>query len=110
MITNINQYKNINEAVDIKSDIIDIKLLTQYATAIELLCNGEYGYTYFDPENNYIAVCLGDSNPFGDEELHDWIKWSVCDYKKAELIKVEIDCEWVPDTPYIFKNGKWNKQ
>lgn len=103
--------KLIKESVenDLKSDIINIKLLTQYATAIELLCNGEYGYTYFNPETNYIGICLGDSNPFGIKILEDWIKYSISDYNDVDKVIIEIDMEFGSDAPYIFKHGKWHK-
>lgn len=111
MITTINEFNAINEKVDIKSDVIDIKKLTAYANAIEMLCDGEYGYTYFNPETNYIAVCLGDASPFNEDTLTDWFKeMLIKDYtKNIDNVSIEIDCEWQPEALYIFKNGKWNK-
>jgi len=101
MIKNINEF---NGSVDIKSDIINIKLLTKYATAIEMICDGEYGYTYFDPETNYIAVCLGDVSPFNDDTLEQWFEETiVIDYKNIDSVKIEIDREWVAYTAAEFK-------
>lgn len=107
MITTINEFK---ENIPFKSDIINVKLLTKFALAIELICNYEYGQTYINPETNNISVCLGDYNPFDIDILKDWILYTVNDYKHINLVTIEIDCEFVPQNmSYIFKNGKWEK-
>jgi len=42
--------------------------------------------------------------------LEQWFEETiVIDYKNIDSVKIEIDREWVPKTPYMFKNGMWNK-
>lgn len=78
-------------------DVVDMDKLEEIASGIMKVCMGEYGHTYINPDEMKIAVVLGDSNPFGLEELEDWVKWEIIDgYKDAELIDVEVDAEWVP--------------
>mgnify|MGYP003393492014 CR=1 FL=1 len=107
MITKINEFKS---AIPFTSEIINVELLTKFALGIELICNYEYGQTYINPEENKIAVCLGDSNPFDIDQLTDWLLYEIVEYKNVELVSVEIDCEFVPENmTYQFKNGKWQQ-
>jgi len=103
MITNINEFKNnqltINETIEVKSKIIDVKKLEQYATALLVICGGEYGDTYFNPEINSVFICLGDANPFNIEFLENFIKEYISkDYKTSDQIKVEVDMECGPNS------------
>lgn len=91
----------VNEAstYDDFNKIVDIKKLEQIAHGIQLICAGEYGYTYINPTQNKIAINLGDGNPFAKYDTLEW--WieeiTYIDYTKGkELINIEIDCEWVP--------------
>ena len=100
----------INEAIEVKSKIIDVKKLEQYATALLVICGGEYGDTYFNPEINSIFVCLGDANPFDIDYLEDFLKEYISkDYKTRDEIKVEVDMECGPnnETPgWLEWDGK----
>jgi hypothetical protein len=110
MITTINEFKN-NK---LKSNIIDIKKLEEYAKALEIICNNEYGYIYFNPNNNSIFVCLGDANPFDIEYLSGFILNAISKtYKTEDQINIEIDMECGPNNNeegwLLFKNNKWQK-
>ena len=95
-----------------ESYLIDMKKLTEIAHGIELVCQGEYGSTYVNEEENKIAICLGDTNMFDMEILEEHLPYEVTeDYKDAKLIDCEVDCEWIPNTIdggwKEFKRGKW---
>ena len=104
--------KRLNEKEN--SALIDMDKLTEIAHGIELVCQGEYGSTYVNEEENKIAICLGDSNMFDMRMLEEHLPYEITkDYKDAELIDCEVDCEWIPNTGdggwKEFKRGKWNK-
>ena len=86
----------VNESAD--KILIDIKALEEYSLGIAICCNGEYGDVYFNESQNHIFVCLGDSNPFDDSGLEEYIKEAVHsgDYTNAERIKVTIENEAHP--------------
>lgn len=74
------------------------KELVNLALGIALICNGEYGQTYWNKETNTIYVCLGDSHPFGNtDELATWIKEMFIDYEFYDLVKVIVENESGPD-------------
>lgn len=86
------------------SSVIDIDKLLQYALGIMICCNGEYGEVYFNPDENHIYICLGDSNPF-DNQLEEYIKEAVSkgDYKNEDSIKITIENECYPNP----NSGNW---
>lgn len=108
-----NNESIVNEALEVKSSIIDVKKLEQYATALLIICGGEYGNTYFNPETNSIFICLGDANPFSMEDLESFLTDYISkDYKTRNEIKVEIDMECGPNSEdgWLEWNGKkWNE-
>ena len=77
---------------------ININKLTQYANAIAIICNGEYGSVYYNPKQQHVFICLGDSNPFDRESLmwtiRDAIKDSV--WIDDDRIKITIENESLP--------------
>ncbi len=92
---------------------IDIKKLEAYSQAIEVICNGEYGVTYFNKEENKIWLMLGDSCPLDSEDIiwymRDAIKssWQVDD----DEIDIEIGDECHPSGEgwETFNGKKWEK-
>lgn len=120
MITTINQFKNesyiLEKIVDTKiltSKCIDISKLEQYATALLIICGGEYGNTYYNPSKDAIFICLGNANPFDEEYLEDFIKQYISiSYKTENDISIEIDMECGPNSNedgWLIWNGKkWN--
>lgn len=85
-----------NEDSSTESSAIDMKKLEQYAKAISIMCNGEYGDTYVFPKENKVFVCIGDSSPFEDEMLIQYMKGAK-DYKSEELIEIEVENEGLPE-------------
>lgn len=91
---------------------INMDKLAKYAEGIALL-DIDYGLTYVNEEENKICICVGDSNPFDMEQLENQIPYEVCAKggKCAEMIDIEIDCEWTPNTSEgdwkCWKGGKW---
>jgi hypothetical protein len=73
--------------------IIKKKKLAEMAKGIELICNGEYGYTFYHPEKNKIFICLGDANPFDDEYLKEWVLDAISDWDNRDKIDIEIEHE-----------------
>jgi hypothetical protein len=121
MITTINKFKNnkkithyesidsINENNIITFDsIIDMKRLQKFAEALHLMCNGEYGNTYYNKKELKLAIVLGDSNPFDIKALNDWIINTVVKkYDNIDKLNIEIDMEWVPgNVDWSYWNGK----
>lgn len=76
---------------------IDVKILTKFAMGIELVCYGEYGDTYYHPTENAIFICLGDSNPFDDKALKEFVLESAKDFKYRDEISIEIENESQPN-------------
>jgi len=100
-----DNYIKLNEN---KSSVINVEKLQSVAHSIETLCNGEYGQTYFNPDTNHIAICLGDANPFDEEYLEQFILDSITDYKNRDNISLEIDYEWVPgiECAHVYNSKK----
>ena len=87
------------------SSLIDEKKLKEYADAIAILCNGEYGNVFYNESQNHVFVCLGDSNPFGDQ-LEDYMKDAIAkDYNSQKHIKITIENESGPNTT----EGGWKE-
>ena len=85
----------VNEGSD--KNPIDMDKLAKYAMGISLCCAGEYGDVYYKEEENHVFVCLGDSNPFDEESLIDYIKDAVSkDYDGYQRVKVTIENEAHP--------------
>lgn len=103
---NLKIYENFN------SNPIDLDKLKRYAYAIAILCNGEYGDVFYNETTNHIFVNLGDSNPFDDKYLEEYLKDAVTkSYDDSKKIKVTIDNECGPNTNeegwirFTFKKG-----
>ena len=83
-----------------KHELVDIEKLKEYARAIEICCDGEYGSTYFNPSLNKVFVCLGDSSPFNSEDL-PWIMRDAIMHSNQhgnETLKIEVENEAGPNT------------
>jgi hypothetical protein len=101
-----NDFEKLNEEVNLElnkalhkkyDNPIDIQKLKEYSKAIGIICNGEYGNVYYNESENHIFVCLGDSNPFDEKYLEQFIKDAVA--KKWDVqnkIKVTIENECSP--------------
>lgn len=93
------------------SEVIDINKLLQYSLGIMICCNGEYGDVYFNPDENHVYICLGDSNPFDEKYLIDYMTQAIRKggYENDKLIKITIENECYPNPEtgnwFIF-NGK----
>lgn len=88
----LNEFKNSN------SSPIDYKKLKEYADAIAVLCNGEYGNVYYNESENHVFVCLGDSNPFDTQYLEWYMKDAIAkDYNSQKDIKITIENECTPN-------------
>ncbi len=86
------------ESSSMESSAIDMNKLEQYAKAISIMCNGEYGDTYVIPKENKVFVCLGDSSPFDDEELIAYMRGAIAkDYDATDLIEIEVENECPPE-------------
>lgn len=76
---------------------INLDKLIDLAKAIEVICNGEYGITYYNDKENKIFIMLGDANPFDEEPLIEFIKEKVKNsYEDYDNIDVEIELEAHP--------------
>jgi|ERR1019366_8405380 hypothetical protein len=79
--------------------VIDMAKLSAYAKSIAIICDGEYGHTFFDVKHNHVWVVLGDSNAFDDEML----KWTMRDAIKrnyeipGEDILITVEHEDYPN-------------
>ena len=83
-------FENINNPINMKK-------LTNYANAIGVLCNGEYGDVFYNEKEHHIFVCLGDANPFDESYLEYFIKETVAkDWKSQDQIMVTIENECTP--------------
>jgi hypothetical protein len=101
----IRRFEHINES---KAKPIDEKKLIEYATGIEIVCNGEYGVTYYNEEENHIFICIGDSNPFDEEFLEMFIKEAIAkNWKDQDNIKIEIENEAMPCAIDSEEAKKW---
>ena len=90
--------KLINESAGQKNPV-DIKKLKEYAKAIEILCNGEYGTVYYNEGQNHVFVNLGDANPFDTEHLNWFMKEAIAkNWKFQDQITITIENECGPKT------------
>ena len=80
------------------SSPIDEKKLKEYANAIAVLCNGEYGDVFYNESENHVYICLGDSNPFEEGMLKEYMTDAIRkgDYSNNKLIKITIENECHP--------------
>lgn len=89
---------------------ISMEKLKQYANAISVICNGEYGSVYYNPTQQHVYVCLGDSNPFDLESLMEYIRDAIKDngWIDDEKIKVTIENECMPtgDGWFVYDDYK----
>lgn len=101
------QSRDLNE--NMSSEFIDIFKLERYATAILILCDGEYGDTYYNPKLNKVWVCIGDSNPFNWENRYEDLKLTMSDaivfdkYRYAyenKLVDIEVEAEAIPGSEF----------
>lgn len=91
----------INENFELKSTLIDVRKLEQYADGIAIVCGGEYGVTCFNPEKNKIWIMVGDANPFDETYLIEFLKEFVAVDFKMDIfnqIHVEVEAEAMPGT------------
>jgi len=101
-----NSFKVNESNDDIKfEDVIDMKQFLELAKGISAVCMGEYGYSYYNPTEMKIGIVLGDSNPFEEDTLMEWINNTIIkDYNNKDKVNIEIDSEWVPG-----RGGDWMK-
>jgi hypothetical protein len=77
---------------------VDMTKLIEYAQAIGTICAGEYGIIWYNQAEKHIFVCLGDSNPFNQDDLKEFILEAVSqDYNSRGLVQVTIENESEPD-------------
>ena len=97
----------LNESINSK---IDLNTLSELAEGISKLCLGEYGYTFFNPEENKIVITLGDSNPFDSKYLKEWFEDML--YSSDVELDIEIADEYTPKSDtgfYRVNKGKYTK-
>jgi len=84
---------------------IDYKKLAAYANAIGVMCDGEYGDVFYDEAQNHVWICLGDSNPFDESMLIEYIKGAIRkgDYSSEKHIKITVEDECYP------QGSNWKK-
>lgn len=101
----MNSIKSINEFEQSKFyrpvingfNPINIEKLIEYATAIKIVCAGEYGITYYNEEERHVYICLGDSHPFDTKDLREFIlEYINKDWKFRDHIKITIENECYP--------------
>ena len=93
-------------------DIIKMDKFLELAKGISTVCMGEYGDSYYNPIEMKIGIVLGDSSPFEEDTLMDWINNTIIkDYNNKDKVNIEIDSEWVPGKEgwFIFNLHK-NKE
>ena len=101
-VPNFSDYERVLEKKS--NGPIDIEKLKIYSLGIAICCNGEYGQVYFNESENHVYVCLGDSNPFDEQSLIEYLKEAIHtgDYKTMEQIKVTVENEASP-----YKQEEW---
>ena len=98
----LKRYKNfkVNESNEEDltfEDIVDVEKLRDFAKSLHLICLGNEGYTYYNPDEMKIAISLGDNNQIRLEGLKEWINETIFkDYSNKDKINIEIDNEWIP--------------
>ena len=89
-----------NDFVNESTGPIKMNNLIKYAEAIGVLCAGEYGDVWFNETENHVYICLGDSNPFDQEYLKEFMIDAIKkDYDSYKLIQVTIENECNPSGP-----------
>lgn len=85
----------INESIKLENNYIDIKKLKEYAKSLSIICAGEDGNIWVSKDGTKIAISIGDSNPFDEKQLEEFIKsYVINDYKKRDNVEIEIDTEF----------------
>lgn len=98
MIKTINEFKKNNESIKLENIYININKLKEYAQSLSIVCAYEDGNIWVSKDGTKIAISLGDSNPFSEEHLEEFIKMYVIeDYKDHDKVEVEIDNEFSYD-------------
>lgn len=88
-------FHNINESIKLENNYIDIDKLKEYAKSLKIVCAYEDGNIWVSKDGAKIAVSIGDSNPFDEERLEEFIKMYVIpDYKNHDKVEIEIDNEF----------------
>jgi hypothetical protein len=102
----LNENKETPKTFD---DFVNMKQLEAFAVGLSNICMGEYGDTYINKEEKKIGIVLGDSNPFKEEYLKDWIENMCFESWGDDKVEIEIDCEWQPsgDNWVRFDGEKW---
>ena len=120
------QYKQLNNLIESKvrkilkeqnvpldanpNSPIDLNKLIRYSLGIVICCNGEYGQVFYNPLKEHIFVCLGDSNPYGDQ-----LEWYLYDAVRRDWdihegdFQITIENEATPNNEieegwYIFND------
>lgn len=87
--------EEINESIKLENNYIDIKKLEEYAKSLSIICAGEDGNIWVSKDGTKIAISIGDSNPFDEEQLEEFIKsYVIKDYKNRDNVEIEIDTEF----------------
>ena len=89
-------------------DVVNMKSLEEFADGLMKVSMGEYGYTYINKSEMKIGIVLGDSNPFSDGGLEDWIE-NMCFKSWDGEVEIEVDAEWQPSGEgwERFDGKKW---
>lgn len=87
-----------NESIKLENNYINIDKLKEYAKSLKIICAGEDGNIWISKDGTKIAISLGDSNPFSEEHLEEFIKLYVIDnYNYRDKVYIEIDNEFTYD-------------
>jgi hypothetical protein len=94
--------ESLNEA---SKSPINYNKLVEYAKGIAICCAGEYGDVYYNEEKNEVFVNLGDSHPFEESYLENFMKEAICNgWENQKLVTITIENECGP------QNGEgWKK-
>lgn len=94
-LNEFNKSKIINESIKLENNYIDIKKLEEYAKSLSIICAGEDGNIWVSKDGTKIAISIGDSNPFDEKYLEEFIKsYVIKDYKNRDNVEIEIDTEF----------------
>jgi hypothetical protein len=77
---------------------INIKRLNEYANAIKIICAGEYGQVYLNEEKKSVFICLGDSNPFEDGYITEFMRGYIKEthWVQDDEFEIIVECESGP--------------
>ena len=90
--------EEINESIKLETNYIDIKKLKEYSKSLSIICAGEDGNIWVSKDGTKIAISIGDSNPFDEKYLEEFIKlYVIKDYKHRDKVEIEIDNEFSYD-------------